>query len=455
MPRAYSMPADLLLAAQKSGEIRVDLTLEQILDVIGAIAQLPQRHPLPRADPARRTRRTPGQSTTTESEGGVDERLVKGMTLADRMREGPLNTSDVLQILRPIADALDTAHALGLIHRDVKPQNILLSARGEVFLADFGVAKAEQTDGLTNTGSFVGSFNYAAPEQALGEPTTAATDVYALTAVLYQCLTGQVPYPRDTSAGVLLAHINAPRPRVEGPQAEAFNALLARGLAKDRDSRYQNAGDLLAATEDAVSKLSGAEQQAKPVLRPVAGEAETVPPLTTPSVTPSQLEGTKLSGPADGTKLSGPVDGTKLSGPVDGTKLSGPVDGTKLSGPVDGTKLSGPVDGTKLSGPVDGTKLSARAESTTISSPVESPDVPPYSDSQSEAGDEVVQAGEAPRRRGQAGSPRRRAAAGAGALVLAAGVAVIAILSSSSSSTRPRPQVSTNVATKVPTLAKR
>ena len=166
-------------------------------------------------------------------------RLVKGATLADRMQEGALNANDVLKILIPIADALETAHGIGLVHRDVKPQNILLSGRGEVYLADFGVAKGGQSAGLTQTGSFVGSFNYAAPEQALGQATSGATDVYALAAVLYQCFTGQVPYPRDTDASVLLAHISAPPPRVKGPHAEEFNAILARGLAKDPAQRYQ------------------------------------------------------------------------------------------------------------------------------------------------------------------------------------------------------------------------
>ena len=200
---------------------------------------------------------------TVHDSGEVDGRfylamrLVKGATLADRMRDGGLNAEETLQILVPIADALDTAHEIGLVHRDVKPQNILLSGRGEVYLADFGVARSAQTQGLTATGGFVGSFNYAAPEQALGKPTSEATDVYALTAVLFQCLTGQVPFPRDTDAGVLLAHISVPPPALDGPEAGEFNAVVAKGMAKDPAARYASAGKLMRAASEMIDHLSG------------------------------------------------------------------------------------------------------------------------------------------------------------------------------------------------------
>lgn len=173
-------------------------------------------------------------------------RLVEGTTLADRMANGGMSVEETLAILSPIADALDVAHAAGLVHRDVKPHNILLSAYGHPYLADFGVAKGPQSAGLTATGGFVGSFNYAAPEQFLGRPPTAATDVYALTAVLYQCLTGEVPYPRDTDAGVVNAHVVEPPPRVVNADLAAarFNALLARGMAKDPDARPARASEV-------------------------------------------------------------------------------------------------------------------------------------------------------------------------------------------------------------------
>jgi serine/threonine protein kinase len=166
-----------------------------------------------------------------ESEGRLylAMRLVEGTTLGERMHERGLSAQDTIDILRQIARALDVAHDARLVHRDVKPQNILLAEDGHPYLADFGVAKGPQTHGLTATGGFVGSLNYAAPEQILGHPATAAGDVYALTAVLYQCLTGQVPYPRETDAGVMHAHLNEPPPRLLG--ADPIEAKVSQVIA--------------------------------------------------------------------------------------------------------------------------------------------------------------------------------------------------------------------------------
>jgi tRNA A-37 threonylcarbamoyl transferase component Bud32 len=186
-------------------------------------------------------------------------RLVDGGTLAERMLDEGLSADDTLAILGPIADALDAAHAAGLIHRDVKPQNILIGSNGHSYLADFGVATASTaTLGLTGTGGFVGSVNYAAPEQIRGHKTTAACDIYALAAVLYQCLTGEVPYPRDTDVGIMHAHLHDPPPAfaVAAPGAAALNAVIGRGMAKDPRERYRGAGALMRAAAAALSTLS-------------------------------------------------------------------------------------------------------------------------------------------------------------------------------------------------------
>ncbi|MGA2012181.1 MAG: protein kinase [Solirubrobacteraceae bacterium] len=193
-------------------------------------------------------------------------RLVDGATLAVRIRSHLPNAQRVLDILGPIADALDTAHSIGLVHRDVKPQNILLSSRGDVYLADFGVARSRQTDGLTDTGAFVGSCNYAAPEQALGEPATPATDVYSLAVVMFQCFTGEVPYRGDTAPAVLMAHISAPPPVITGPEARGFSAIFARGLAKDPVMRFPSAGEMIEAAAGVIARLTPAEQSAAPLL---------------------------------------------------------------------------------------------------------------------------------------------------------------------------------------------
>ena len=156
-------------------------------------------------------------------------RLVDGTNLAELIQTRGLTADQTIEILRPIASALDTAHAAGLIHRDVKPQNILLTAQGHPYLADFGVAKGSNTYGLTATGGFVGSVNYASPEQIKGLTLTSASDVYALTAVLFQCLTGHVPYPRETDAGVMHAHLTEPPPTlptITGADSD-FHTVLA------------------------------------------------------------------------------------------------------------------------------------------------------------------------------------------------------------------------------------
>jgi hypothetical protein len=192
-------------------------------------------------------------------------RLVEGTTLAEWLRDRHLRADDTLRILRPIADALDAAHAVGLVHRDVKPHNILLTEGGYPYLADFGVAKT-QSGGLTATGGFVGTLNYAAPEQFNGGLVTSATDVYSLSAVLFQCFTGQVPYTRDTDASVLMAHLHDPPPTVSTnlPGASAFNEVVATGMAKEPRSRYARPSDLLTAATVVANKLRPAQRRARP-----------------------------------------------------------------------------------------------------------------------------------------------------------------------------------------------
>jgi serine/threonine protein kinase len=358
---------------------------------------------------------------TVHDSGEVDGRfyiamrLVKGSTLADRMSDG-MDAHDLLRILRPIADALDTAHSIGLVHRDVKPQNILVSGRGEVYLADFGVAKGGQTQGLTATGSFVGSFNYAAPEQALGEPTSAATDIYALTAVAFQCLTGQVPYPRDTDAGVLIAHISAPPPEVRGPYANEFNRILARGMAKKPGERFKTAGELVDGMTEAINLMTAEEQVAVPLLQSAA-------PRETPL---SSFDAARLSvsdktearadteiGPADPTLVSGVhVDKTELDDPVAETAVGDPVGATAVDVPVAETAVGGPVGETAVDGPVREAEVDRPAGQ----------------------GKPIERAG-GTKRRAREGRGRAPFLAG-GALLLAAAVAAVIVASGSSSGHR-------------------
>ena len=176
-------------------------------------------------------------------------RLIDGPTLKDLILKHQLDPRRSLRILAQVAQALDAAHGAGLIHRDVKPQNILIERGDRVYLADFGLIKAPDDAGrLTGTGQFLGTIDYVAPEQIQGEPATAASDCYALTGVLYECLTGQVPFPRPTEAAVLHAHMVQPRPRVTEQRPdlpEAIDGVIAAGMARDPAERPDSAGELI------------------------------------------------------------------------------------------------------------------------------------------------------------------------------------------------------------------
>ena len=141
-------------------------------------------------------------------------RLIRGPTLKQLILDGSLDPRRTVRLLAQVAHALDAAHRAGLIHRDIKPQNILIGERDHAYLADFGLIKAPDEARLTGTGQFIGTIDYVAPEQIQGEPATPASDIYALTGVLYECLTGEVPFPKPSEAATLHAHVMQPPPTV-------------------------------------------------------------------------------------------------------------------------------------------------------------------------------------------------------------------------------------------------
>jgi hypothetical protein len=200
-------------------------------------------------------------------------RMVRGPRLKDLVLARELNAERTVRLLAPIADALDSAHDEGLIHRDVKPQNILVAARDHAFLADFGLTKLPGEKSLTDTGQFMGTLDYVAPEQIVGEPASVRTDVYAFAAVLCECLTGTVPYPRENEAAVLYAHLSDEPPRLSERESRlpiALDAIVARALAKEPSDRHATAGELMDDVEQALGgvRLRGIRQP-KPVITPV------------------------------------------------------------------------------------------------------------------------------------------------------------------------------------------
>ncbi|MDI3312735.1 MAG: protein kinase [Mycobacterium sp.] len=185
----------------------------------------------------------------------IDMRLVTGQTLHELLKDGPLQPDRAVAIITQVAAALDAAHAEGLIHRDVKPQNIIVTPADFAYLVDFGIAEAQGDTRLTMVGYHIGSFDYMAPERFSDRPTTPAADVYSLAAVLHQALTGQTPFPAHGLEQVMAAQLTAPppRPSIINPRVPAsFDDVIARGMAKEPGDRYGSAGALGRAAQRAL-----------------------------------------------------------------------------------------------------------------------------------------------------------------------------------------------------------
>jgi hypothetical protein len=195
-------------------------------------------------------------------------RFVPGTNLRHVIDRGPMNLPRIARILTDVGDALDAAHALGLVHRDVKPANILVSGEPEhehVYLTDFGLTKRLGSVGaLTRTGSWVGTPDYVAPEQIQGHGVDCRADIYSLGCVLYEMLTGDVAYPKDTDVAKLWAHVADPPPRPSALRPDlvpALDEVVARATAKDPDDRYSTAGDLATAVRRAVAEQEANDER--------------------------------------------------------------------------------------------------------------------------------------------------------------------------------------------------
>jgi eukaryotic-like serine/threonine-protein kinase len=185
---------------------------------------------------------------TEEGSSYIAMEYVPGGTLKERIsREGPLEAADAAGLGAQVAEALGAAHDRGMVHRDIKPQNVLLGARGGAKVGDFGIARAGSSATISKTGSVMGTAGYMSPEQALGKPATPKSDLYSLGVVLYEALTGELPYTADNPIAVSMKHVNEPlRPPIElNPRIpRGMNALVTKLLAKDPEDRYANADEL-------------------------------------------------------------------------------------------------------------------------------------------------------------------------------------------------------------------
>jgi serine/threonine kinase PknH len=170
-------------------------------------------------------------------------------TLRDVIVAGPIPVDDAITILAAVADALDAAHAAGVVHRDIKPANVLMDPGPRVYLTDFGLARDPTGFALTAPGQVLGTIDYMAPELLEGVRIGPATDIYALACLAVEVLTGQVPFPRDNDAATTYAHVMGSPPSVSERRPElpvALDDVIAAGMAKSPDDRPATAGTLIA-----------------------------------------------------------------------------------------------------------------------------------------------------------------------------------------------------------------
>lgn len=222
-------------------------------------------------------------------------RYIEGRTLkAELAEQGPLPLERIVRILRPVCDALEYAHGQGILHRDVKPSNILLSQEGRTYVTDFGLARMVLAgDSTISQDRMIGTPQYISPEQAKGDALDRRTDLYSLGVVVFEMLTGFVPYQADTPFAVVHDHIYSPLPLPSSFNPEvppAVEQAVLKALAKTPDDRYQDAGDLLRALEAASQRAPTAPPAVEGV--PVAaGPPSSASPEPAPSTVAVPAQG--------------------------------------------------------------------------------------------------------------------------------------------------------------------
>ena len=253
----------------------------------------------------------------------LDMRLIDGTNLATVLkRSGPMSPPRAVAIMRQVAAALDAAHAGGVTHRDVKPENILITDDDFAYLLDFGIARADTDPGLTQAGMALGTYKYMAPERFTDNDVTYRSDIYSLACVLGECLTGASPFRADSIEQLVAAHLMEPAPRPSqlrpGQVPAALDQVIAQGMAKNPEDRYRSAGELANAALHALTCPSSTR------LKAFCSTAR-MPPTHTPWFVPRRpprVRGVGLPGP--------PVPAVGVSTPA----VRYPVDRTPPSNPT-------------------------------------------------------------------------------------------------------------------------
>jgi serine/threonine-protein kinase len=196
--------------------------------------------------------------------------FVAGQNLKELIREqGPLPVREAIGLALQVARALAFAHQQGVVHRDVKPQNVLLNGDGRAKVTDFGIARSLDGQGMTQTGTVLGTSDYIAPEQARGAPVEPQTDVYSLAIVLYELLTGEVPFSGDNFVAVAMRHVNEPPPHVVDKRPDVplrLDDALQRAMAKDARDRFRSMDEFVAELEACLAAVGDAREPEDPTM---------------------------------------------------------------------------------------------------------------------------------------------------------------------------------------------
>ncbi|MEA5359318.1 serine/threonine-protein kinase [Amycolatopsis sp., V23-08] len=256
----------------------------------------------------------------------LDMRLVEGKDLKELLEDGPLTPGRAAGIVEQVAGALDAAHEDGLVHRDVKPSNVLVTTGDFVYLVDFGIARSMSGEGtsITGTGNVIGTLDYMAPERFGDAPITGLVDVYALACVFFECLTGHRPFQADGAAAQMGAHLTAPPPVLSQARPgvpAALDAVVARGMAKNPADRYPTAAAFAEAVRNALATPTSA-----PV--PIPTWQKTLPgPVTPPRPMPTLPAQHAVSAPMTPPRPTyvGPPTGPYPGPPTGPRPMTGPA----------------------------------------------------------------------------------------------------------------------------------